>query len=145
ISYEKVSIYGKSGDEQDTAEDKAINDDSNNNNNTRGRRRNISKNEINKRKSFDLNLSSGLTHKNSGYKKMTTSKSTSSISKHLQQQHPQGQHSSNNSLVSLKSKIDEDRNEVKQLGIINDPCTVTRDEQSIVTVSKHNFLHTFYS
>nr|CAH8839258.1 unnamed protein product [Trichobilharzia regenti] len=140
ISYEKVSIYGKSGDEQDTAEDKAINDDSNNNNNTRGRRRNISKNEINKRKSFDLNLSSGLTHKNSGYKKMTTSKSTSSISKHLQQQHPQGQHSSNNSLVSLKSKIDEDRNEVKQLGIINDPCTVTRDEQSIVTFSNSSVL-----
>ncbi|CAH8491851.1 unnamed protein product [Heterobilharzia americana] len=79
-----------------------------------------------KRKSFDFNIVNNSIQKNFRYKQMITSKSTSYINK---QQYHQGQHLSNISFISLK----DERNEIKQINPTIDPCTVTQDEQSIVT------------
>ncbi|CAH8516713.1 unnamed protein product [Schistosoma rodhaini] len=85
-------------------------------------------------KSFDLLSRSSLSHRNVGCKKVITPKSVISMNKHMPQRHqPNDQSSLNNSFISLKTKLDDEKNENKQSTASIDPYTVTQDEQSIVT------------
>ncbi|CAH8520614.1 unnamed protein product [Schistosoma rodhaini] len=90
-------------------------------------------------KSFDLLSGSSLSHRNVGCKKVITPKSVISMNKHMPQRHqPNDQSSLNNSFISLKTKLDDEKNENKPSTASIDPYTVTQDEQSIVTFSNNS-------
>ncbi|VDO94948.1 unnamed protein product [Schistosoma mattheei] len=79
-------------------------------------------------KSSDLLSGSSLPHRNVVYKKIITPKLVISMNKHIPQRHQlNDQHSLNNSFIP------EEKNENKQSTTSIDPCTVTQDEQSIIT------------
>ncbi|RTG90233.1 uncharacterized protein DC041_0010650 [Schistosoma bovis] len=79
-------------------------------------------------KSSDLLSGSSLPHRNVVYKKIITPKLVVSMNKHIPQRHQlNDQHSLNNSFIP------EEKNENKRSTTSIDPCTVTQDEQSIIT------------
>ncbi|CAI2726870.1 unnamed protein product [Schistosoma spindalis] len=90
-------------------------------------------------KSSELLCGSSLPHRNVICKKIITPKSVISISKHIPQRHQHNdQHSLNNSFIPLKPKPEDEKNENKQSATSIDPCTVTQDEQSIITFSNNS-------
>ncbi|KAH8860667.1 Protein unc-79 like [Schistosoma japonicum] len=82
-----------------------------------------------KRNSFDLLSGSSLSHKHFGSKKAITSKSVMSMNKRIHK----GQHLSTDTLISHKANLNDQKNEAKQSTTSVDPCTLTQNEQSIIT------------